>query len=41
MHDGDLHCHTNAIDGADTLEAMARAALDRSLASLRKLLKRD
>jgi DNA polymerase (family 10) len=23
---GDLHCHTNATDGADTLEAMARAA---------------
>jgi DNA polymerase (family 10) len=26
---GDLHCHTNATDGSDTLEAMARAALER------------
>jgi DNA polymerase (family 10) len=26
---GDLHCHTNATDGADTLEAMAQAALGR------------
>jgi DNA polymerase (family 10) len=26
---GDLHCHTNATDGADTLEAMAQAALER------------
>jgi DNA polymerase (family 10) len=26
---GDLHCHTNATDGSDTLEAMAQAALER------------
>jgi len=26
---GDLHCHTNATDGIDTLEAMAQAALER------------
>ena len=26
---GDLHCHTNATDGVDTLETMARAARDR------------
>lgn len=26
---GDLHCHTNATDGRDTLEAMARAAAAR------------
>jgi len=25
---GDLHCHTNATDGRDTLEAMAQAAID-------------
>jgi len=31
---GDLHCHTRATDGADTMEAMADAARDRGYAYL-------